>query len=306
MVYNPARDVLHWSRRDWGTNLHLVTLDTAGGILSDSEVVNGVGDWADCAVDHWDAHYQALSVDPAGRLHMAYNPHLWPAGGDSYKQRNAPYQRVRVQYVYSDDGGHTWRNASGKQLSSPLRADQTGTESGTVLSLEAERGVSIQSMLATSGYVHMVYWSTSANSLKYVRLNRSTGDIDKNVALRESGLLMHTSFVEDAKGRRLYLVGEKQSAKGPCVVSFQETSNEGVTWKEVPVTTPRYATQGGYFATTVYPWLTSDGGIMGLTTDLKIPDQVSYVDPIWFKLQLPSKTAEVVKEGVSSEALPHH
>lgn len=251
MVYNARDDVLHWSRREAG-DLYVVTLDTSGDVVSSTELVDFVGTWGDPGDPYWDAHYHSLYVDPAGTVHLIYNPHEFPTA--------TTFIRRKILYMYSDDAGVTWNAADGTSASIPFDTDDYSQ--ATEISDEAE--ATIGSVLATDEHIHILYYGSVDDSpvLKYVRLNRSTGDEEKNYGIPNMSL--HSTLVADPDSDKLYIAGEENNRP-----SLMMSTNSGDSWNLfrhllVP------PSMDYYFSTTAAQHVV-EGSIVALTTDIRDP-----------------------------------
>lgn len=214
MVYNPVADVLYMSRRDNSADAYLIQYDTSGNQVSSTKIINHVGTFGQ-PVEYWDAHYQSLYVDAAGRLHMIFTPHKWADASIT-----AGYERVKVMYMYSDNHGVNWKKADGTNITVPF--DANNLTAATPASSESHAwGASV---LATANHVHILYARQDGTAgEKYIRLNRSTGVKEKDYYIPD--INVHSVLIADPNSNKLYIATEENNRPSLFV-----STNSGDSW----------------------------------------------------------------------------
>lgn len=241
-LLDEPRGLLHVCSHN-GT-FHRVRTD---GTLVDSRTILRGG-------DHAILQYPHLSLDEAGRIHLAWTT-----------QKHGAYLYWDIHHMLSDDGGETFRSLAGPPLPLPVVADDTGPTTRLTLDDEFDVHTWLASGLARAGRWHGFYEAQFEPRRQHlVCLDIATGrrEHDRHptvggdtIRLRGlDGFLVADRHEES----RLYVVGNHDGHLA-CLVS----DDRGSTWRDHARTAATWA----LYSIGGSRWTTDDGDVIGTFTD---------------------------------------
>ena len=262
MVYDEVRNRIfifnHYGK------LFILNPDT-GQLITSKQVMNPYGRNAQIMYP-----YLSLAID--GVLHHAWTTdHL------------SEYLYWDIHYAQSPDGGVSWQKADGTSLPSLFNPDDSGPADQIILPDEYKVHTWLSNMIAKNGKVHFAYDAYEINRQHYVRIDLSTGRIDKNVYPTWSS---DTISVDSSSG---FFATRKNDPNAPLVFVGSNwpgilvaliSWNNGDTWSDLATT--NFPTTGNIYAVGGSAEITDDGYVIGSFTDQH--DEKG--DPYFFKISL--------------------
>ena len=204
--------------------------------------------------------YPLTFLSDDGRLHVAWTT-----------QKHGVYLYWDIHYICSPDGGRSWQTMSGRRLTPPIVADDTGPTNRITLDDEFESHTWLSSFCVVGDKAHFLYLAqTKPARQHYVRYDLRSGrrDIDRQPVFRGDTIRLQGLdgfFVVDRKHPgTIYCVGrDAEQPRIACLVS----RDNGQTWHDVGVSEPvsnPYSIGG-------FRYVTDDRQIIGSFTDQIAP-----------------------------------
>ncbi|MCB0338455.1 MAG: polysaccharide lyase family 1 protein [Bdellovibrionales bacterium] len=235
-TYDRLSEIIYVSRRDKSNDLRRLPYDRDGNLLfQPSNIVeNAIYEYGSTtSPEKWDidTQYHSIVAAPDSTLHLLFNTqiHNHPLLPNNFNEK--------ALYLYSADGGVSWKRGNGDFVPTPFSADNyvdtaqpisyySGSDSNFT-----QRGYTTN-ILATDDKVHILAFGSSGDNKQivfYVRLNRLTGDEE----LREQVPVgFHSFFVRNEETNELYIFGGELVADDNKYypVVYKLTSDE-TTWQ---------------------------------------------------------------------------
>ena len=198
--------------------------------------------------------YPHLALDDQGALHAAWTT-----------QKHGEYLYWDIHHMVSRDGGQTWHDLQGKQLTLPVIADDQGPALRVSLEDEFDCHTWLSSCFANSGKLHFVYLAQRKPARQhYVRYDLASGIEDRRIQPRFHGTDIELRGLDAVfvghpmDNDKLYCVGHDQGRLA-CLLS----DDRGETWQDFARTEQTFQ----LYSINAFRWVTQDRGIVGSFTD---------------------------------------
>ena len=215
--------------------------------------------------------YPLLDLASDGTLHAAWTT-----------QKHNVYLYWDIHHMVSLDGGETWANLDGTDISIPAAADAGGPALRVSLDDEFDCHSWLSSFLFKGGKVHFLYLAQTGEPRQhYIRLDSGTGrrDVDiwpefrgKTLSLR--GLDSFFASSDQSVHSTLYAVGKGTDEHMICLRS----EDNGGTWEDFARSRKAYVP----YAVGGCRRLTKEGYILGTFTDQAKPGDVEAEAKVFF------------------------
>lgn len=179
---------------------------------------------------HAALQYPLLSMSSDGVLHAAWTT-----------VKHGEYLYWDIHHMCSPDGGATWRNLDGAELTPPIVADDTGPAMRISGDDEFDAHTWLSSFMVKGGKLHFLYLTqTTPPRQHYVRYDVALARRDIDIAPEFRGETLEIQSLDgffatpdETSESPLYCLG----SKGGCVVCLISRDN-GATWNDHAVSKP--------------------------------------------------------------------
>jgi hypothetical protein len=217
--------------------------------------------------------YPHIQVDSKGVVHTAWTTNI-----------RGPLYRA-IHYMYSPDGGATWRSLAGRGLPTPVPADELGPSDRISLDDEFEVSTWLANFLAHNGKLHFMYLRRNASSRlgqHYMRYDAShpAREIDlyprfRGQKLEIRGVSGFFAASDRPENGTIYAVGCGAWTEAGCHVTCLASDDNGDSWRDYAQSATGF---GNMYSLSGRRQVASDGCILGAFTDTTLnPPRVYFL-----------------------------